>query len=87
MSNDEAGFNELKNQFGSGDNADQLTLYEFVALPDARAEGLANRIVDIKLAGEVLKIRLRAKQALQSPPVGQLELFSAVLSHQLYCSH
>ena len=71
MSNDEARFDELKTQFGSEDDADQLTLEEFVALSDKRAEGLADRIANTKLAGGILKIRKRAKQAFQSPPAGK----------------
>jgi hypothetical protein len=66
----ETRFNDLKAHFGSGNSADQLTLEEFVALPDTIAEDLIKRIAEtnIKFAGEISKIRARAKQA---PPASK----------------
>ncbi len=63
---DEARFDELKVHFGSDDKADQLTLEEFAALSEKRAEGLIDRIANTKLAGEISKIRAKAKQAFQT---------------------
>ena len=64
MSDDaETRFNELRTLFGSEDDADQLTLDEFAELSDKRAETLADRIVSAKIAGELLMIRKRVRQA------------------------
>ena len=64
MSDDaETRFNELRTLFGSEDDADQLTLDEFAELFDKRAEILAGRIVSFKIAGELLMIRKRVRQA------------------------
>ena len=64
MSDDaERRFNELRTLFGSEDDADQLTLDEFAELSDKRAETLADRIVSAKIAGELLRIRDKVRQA------------------------
>lgn len=65
MSDDER-FNLLKAHFGSEDEADQLNLEEFAALPDQRVATLVGRIRSVKSAGEISAIRERAIQAKRS---------------------
>jgi hypothetical protein len=66
MADDEARFNELRTHFGSEDDADQLTLEEFAALFDEDASTLADRLGSDKIAGELLRIRERVRQASQA---------------------
>ncbi len=63
---DQNRFNELKAQFGSDGQADELTLWQFARLSDARAFGLADRLADCIESAEILDIRARAKKALQA---------------------
>lgn len=63
---DASRFNLLKAQFGSEDDAGKLTLEEFAAMPDKRAETLVDRIRSSNIVGEISVIRTRAKKASQA---------------------
>ncbi len=63
---DQNRFNELKAQFGSDGQADELTLSQFAHLPDSLAFRLAERLADYPESAEVLDIRARAKKVLQA---------------------
>ena len=69
MPGDETRFNELKMHFGSNTTAVNLTLAEFAAMSDKRADKIIGRICDDKIAGEISLIRKRAIQASLAQPV------------------
>ena len=79
MSNDEERFNLLKAQFGSDDEADKLTLEEFAALSDKRAETLVDRSPNAKIAGEISAIRKRAIQTAQASQPSGKDRFPMIL--------
>ncbi len=70
-------FNHLRVDFGSKDDADKLTLNQFVLLSDKRAQDLASRIENAQHASKILEIRQRVKQAQAqqvpvAPPAGKV---------------
>lgn len=63
---DKSRFDLLKAHFGSENDADKLTFEEFAALSNKRVEMLVDRILNIKIAGEISAIRKRAIEASQA---------------------
>jgi hypothetical protein len=65
---DQTRFNELKAHFGSQDDANQLTFEGYALLPDKDVETLILRVKNYGIKDELVKIRARAKQAVQASP-------------------
>ncbi len=54
-------FDVLKASFGEADDADKLSLEEFVAMSDTRANSLWDNVLNHKIAGRLSLLRHQAK--------------------------